>query len=408
MTAAWIAYALLVGAPLAGAALVAERALRHAGLPTRWAWAGALALLVALTALAPRRGAAPPLPIREIGVAAAPAPAAAPAAPAAVARARRAAREAAARVLAPVRGAVAAADRALPARLGRWLGAAWLAASALLLALLVAVQLRLHRARAAWPTAGLQGHRVRIAPDDGPAVVGLARPEIVVPRWLLRRAPDEQRIVLAHEAEHVRARDPLLLAAGCAGVALLPWHPVSWWMLARLRLAVELDCDRRVLRRGVAPRSYGVLLIDLAGRGSGLRHAAALADRASHLERRLLAMTSPRSRFPLVRGLALAALSLGGVLVACDTPLPTAEDVEKMDVAAVEKRASGAMLLRRTGDSTTVYYLDGERVDAARANAIAPERIASIEVRKGADAAEFRITTRPAGRPATGPTRCAR
>ena len=73
-------------------------------------------------------------------------------------------------------------------------------------------------------------------------------------RWLLRRAPDEQRIVLAHEAEHVRARDPLLLAAGCAGVALLPWHPVSWWLLARLRLAVELDCDRRVLRRGVAPR----------------------------------------------------------------------------------------------------------------------------------------------------------
>src|SRR5262249_56789106 len=98
----------------------------------------------------------------------------------------------------------------------------------------------------------------------GPVVTGLVRPEIVVPRWMLQRAPSEQRVVLAHEAEHVRAGDALLLATASAAVILMPWNPALWYMLSRVRLAVELDCDARVLRGGVAAMAYGTLLIDLA------------------------------------------------------------------------------------------------------------------------------------------------
>src|SRR4029077_189986 len=136
------------------------------------------------------------------------------------------------------------------------------------------VQLRFRRARMAWPVTVLQGVRVRVAVRLGPArirvaeaegiapvLMCVARPEIIVPRWLLDRAAEDQRLVVAHEAEHVRAHDALLLGMACAAGALVPWNPAVWFMLSRLRLAVELDCDARILRGGATPRSYGTLLI---------------------------------------------------------------------------------------------------------------------------------------------------
>ncbi|HET9682517.1 MAG TPA: M56 family metallopeptidase, partial [Gemmatimonadaceae bacterium] len=126
----------------------------------------------------------------------------------------------------------------------------WIATSLLALVVLTFVHLRIRRARREWAEADLFGTRVRIAPDVGPAVVGVMRPQIVVPSWLLSRSDGEQQLVLAHECEHLRARDHLLLGAGSLVVALVPWHPAAWWMLSRLRLAIELDCDARVLRRG--------------------------------------------------------------------------------------------------------------------------------------------------------------
>src|SRR5204863_5446483 len=117
---------------------------------------------------------------------------------------------------------------------------------------------------------------------------------IVVPRWVLDRSRDEQRLILAHEAEHVRAGDPILLGAACALVALMPWNPAAWIILSRIRLAIEIDCDARVLRGGVSPQAYGSLLVDVAEHASPLRFAMALSDRSSHLHQRILAM-SPRS-----------------------------------------------------------------------------------------------------------------
>jgi hypothetical protein len=259
---------------------------------------------------------------------------------------------------------------------------------------------RIGRARRAWPTVDMEGGPVRLARDMGPAVVGLAKPEVVVPRWLLDRPADERRLVLVHEREHVRAHDPLLLAAGCAAAVLLAWHPAAWWMLARLRLAVETDCDRRVLRRGTTTRAYASLLIDLAGHDAGLPAGApALAGRPTHLERRLLAMTTRTSRFPILRGGALAALASAAVLAACESKLPTAAEVEKMDVAAVEGRL---LVEKMTG---TDYFVDGVKITPDQARNLPPESIESVRVLKAtmknpADAAKapsrIEITTKGA------------
>src|SRR5205085_276783 len=150
--------------------------------------------------------------------------------------------------------------------------------------------------------------------------IGVFHPAIVVPRWLLDCKVEEQRLVLAHEREHVRAHDSLLLAVACFGVILLPWNPAVWWIFSRLRLAVKLDCDRRVLRQGVAPRAYGTVLIDLARRCPRLAVSApALAGRASHLEQRILAMNPSRLPYPWLSSLAFGSIAGAALVVACTT-----------------------------------------------------------------------------------------
>jgi beta-lactamase regulating signal transducer with metallopeptidase domain len=326
MTGVWLAYALLVGLLLAGMARCLSEACRLAARPTRWVWIAALGLMAALVALAPYRMAPPATTITRtvtIPVSVLPANAAwaqaEPSSPSWLDRARAIGPA----VAAPMQAAITAVGARVPQGLMHHFTTLWLALSALLLALCAATYARFYRLRHGWPVADIDGVRVRIAPDGGPAVVGWSQPEIIVPSWLFRHTPEERRLVLAHEREHVNARDPLLIAIGCAIAVLLPWHPVVWWMFARLRLAVELDCDLRVLRRGVAPRRYGAVLIDLAGRCPGMPVGApALADKSSHLRQRLLAMRAPRLSFARTRGVALGALAVIVLIAACVVQIP--------------------------------------------------------------------------------------
>jgi hypothetical protein len=94
----------------------------------------------------------------------------------------------------------------------------------------------------------------------------------------------------------------------------MPWNAALWWLMVRLGMAVELDCDARVLRDADA-RSYGDLLLEVARPRSGPRliGATAFAERADQLERRIRAITRGRRRAS--RG-ARAAAALAGFTVA--------------------------------------------------------------------------------------------
>jgi hypothetical protein len=104
-----------------------------------------------------------------------------------------------------------------------------------------------------WPVTALEGVEVAVSEGVGPAVLGILSPRIVVPRWLLEEAAQRRSAVLAHESEHLRAHDGRLLLAALLLVALLPWNLPLRWLWRRLRLAIEVDCDARVVRRGLQP-----------------------------------------------------------------------------------------------------------------------------------------------------------
>jgi beta-lactamase regulating signal transducer with metallopeptidase domain len=382
-------YALAVGVLVAVGAVVLDRAARAAKLPQRFTWLGALALLAALTLAAPWRMA----PVASAAVSEQSSSVAigeAVTLPAAPWHERTLSG-----LQSTFAGGISAVGAQVPTSVDRALGAAWGVSALLMLALLVYLLLRLDVQRRRWPRAQLLGTAVRVGDREGPAVYGLFTPDIVIPRALLTRSASDQALVLAHEDEHRRAHDPLLLATAAALVALMPWHPIAWWCVSRLRLATELDCDARVLRRGVSTRQYGEVLLTLAASLPAVpraAHALGLFDSRRHLERRLLAMTTPFARRSPVTVGSFALVGAVLFAAACNTDVPTAAEVRDADVTAVTKTLG---LPSEPGAIT--YVVDELRISEVEARAIPAGEIASIEVLRAAGegrANEVRILTR--------------
>lgn len=330
MVFTWMLYCTSLSALLGLGALALERALGAAGRPTRWVWAAAVvasALLpFALPALLELRSALLDPPAVAVpsggGFAGEPIPGGAPAA-------RESALRAADRLLLP----------------------AWFLASGALLVAGSGMAAVLHLRRRGWLRATVAGAPVLVSPRTGPAVVGFVRGSIVLPAWALEWDEERQRMMVEHEREHLRARDPLLLLLGLAAVAAVPWNAALWWQLRRLRLALEVDCDARVLRGSRDVRAYGLLLLEVGRAASAGRiPALALTEPRSFLERRIRTMTS-RNVDHRFRRAALAACVCAGVLgLAAALPVPAAEPPVPglaLALAAAPRSAPDTVPLRR-------------------------------------------------------------
>jgi beta-lactamase regulating signal transducer with metallopeptidase domain len=135
--------------------------------------------------------------------------------------------------------------------------------------------------------------------------------------------PGSQRqYVLRHEDEHRRAHDARLLFVASLPLILMPWNLAMWWQLRRLCLAVEMDCDNRVVSGLGDAQAYGELLLKVALAGSrGPRLQPALLGGVGTLERRLRVLLAPT---PLrhVQRLLLPALALGLLAIVLLMPHP--------------------------------------------------------------------------------------
>ena len=90
-----------------------------------------------------------------------------------------------------------------------------------------------------------------------PGIVGLFRPVLFLPRGIEQRlTPSQLQAVLAHEQCHVRRRDNLMAALHMIVEAAFWFHPLVWWIGARLVAERERACDEHVVRAGHASSAY--------------------------------------------------------------------------------------------------------------------------------------------------------
>jgi uncharacterized protein (TIGR03435 family) len=97
-----------------------------------------------------------------------------------------------------------------------------------------------------------------------PGVVGLLRPVLLLPAGITELLTKPQlEAVLTHEQCHIQRRDNLTAAIHMIVEALFWFHPLIWWIGARLMEERERACDEDVLRLGSEPQVYaeGILKV---------------------------------------------------------------------------------------------------------------------------------------------------
>lgn len=317
MIAAWMVYCSLCAVGLSGAAVLAERALLGGRGPVRHVWVAAVALSLLVPAVAFRFA---PRPAAEDSTSA------------------LSHSVVAGQVLetaAPLSTPIAAPSRSLSpdrnwrATLARFdvpLAVAWITVSLAVAFNFFGGIIALAWMRRGWQRRVVLDVPVYVSERTGPAVVGAVSPAIVVPEWVLALEPRQLALMLRHEQEHRRAGDGRLLTAAQLALIAMPWNVALWWQILRLRVAVELDCDARVLRDADA-RLYAELLLEVARprRRPSLMGVTAFAERATQLERRIRVMA--RHRVGTSRAARIVAASIGlaavtGAWVAPRPPVP--------------------------------------------------------------------------------------
>ncbi len=322
MIAAWMVYCVAIAVVFVVVGEAFERALHLAGRATRWAWVAALAgsyLVPAAAWLRPGAFGALPIPLARPVVAG---------------------RQATAGPIEPLQGGAVPAPPFSLGDLDATLAWAWRLSSAALLLSLGAAALRLAAVRRGWRNATVDGRAVLVSDNVGPAVAGLWRPRVVLPDWALQLGERERRLMLAHEDEHIRARDPWLLAGAAAALLLAPWNPLVWWQVRRLRLAVEMDCDARVLARDGDAPAYGELLLRVGQRRARLPLGApALGEPVSFLGRRIRRMVTALPRWRWAGAAAGGLIAVAAVIAACEAPRPVGPQAPSDPSAVVEPLA---------------------------------------------------------------------
>ena len=395
---ALMVYAAVVGGFVAAGGLALERLSAAAGKPRRVVWLAALTLAVAI----PLAGGLqqPRTSVDAVGA--------------------TATENGATGTLVEDRRSLVPALR-LPAsrESARVAAIVWGTGSLTALAILGTVMVLVARARRRWPLGRIHDTHVHVSRGFGPALVGVAKPRVVVPSWVLRLGPGARSAILRHELEHARARDHWALLYAGLVLALFPWSPAIWWMCRRLRAAVELDCDQRVIASGIHAADYGDVLLKAGSRSVGRwGFAPAMSQPQSLLERRLRTMSETKRKMGATKTLLLGGVVGVALAAACDTPIPTdvqdalvdamvdengqavdAETAAKAEqdlVEAMKHRAE--QTLAEATKQLPIIYLDGVRMDGfhdlvsvrSQVKGLAsldPDAIERVEVLKGPAAA---------------------
>src|SRR5215831_16412176 len=133
-----------------------------------------------------------------------------------------------------------------------------------------------------------------------PGVVGLRRPVLLLPFGIAEHlTPAQLEAVLAHELCHVRRRDNLFASIHMAVEAIFWFHPLVWWIGARLLEERERACDEEVLSLGGEPRVYAEGILNICKLYAESPLACVSGVTGSNLKKRIEVIMTNRLVFKL-------------------------------------------------------------------------------------------------------------
>lgn len=150
-----------------------------------------------------------------------------------------------------------------------------------------------------------------------PGIFGIFRPALLLPAGIAGRLDDAQlEAIIAHELCHVRRRDNLAAAFHMIVQSIFWFHPLVWWLGARLVDERERACDEAVLRLGNPPQVYaeGILQVCKFYLESPLVCVAGVTG--SNLKKRIEGIMTHRMSKQLNLGRKLLLASFGVAAIA--------------------------------------------------------------------------------------------
>jgi bla regulator protein blaR1 len=152
-----------------------------------------------------------------------------------------------------------------------------------------------------------------------PGIFGIARPVLIWPEGISERLGQAHlEAVIAHEVLHVRRRDNLSAAIHMVVEALFWFHPLVWWLGARLVEERERACDEEVLELGSEREVYAESILKVCEFCVGSQLACVSGVTGADLKKRMVYIMNDR----IVRKLNFTRKLLLSAALAVSLALP--------------------------------------------------------------------------------------
>ena len=205
-----------------------------------------------------------------------------------------------------------------------------------------------------------------------PGVVGFLRPILLLPEGIAEcLTPRQLEAVLAHELCHVRRRDNLTSAIHMLVEAIFWFHPLVWWIGARLVDERERACDEAVLSLGSEPQVYAEAILNVCKSylESPLRCVSGVTG--SDLKKRIQAILTGRvaGELNFAKRVALAVAGIAAVALPVIVGIMNAPAIQSIGGRRQNSKWP------RLGPAARIQALANRRVPVLAGRSVSPGRL---------------------------------
>ena len=174
-----------------------------------------------------------------------------------------------------------------------------------------------------------------------PGIFGIVRPALVWPAGISQHLTDAHlEAIIAHEVWHVRRRDNLAAAVQMVVEAIFWFHPLVWWLGARLIEERERSCDEEVLQLGNPPQVYAESILKTCKFCVGSPLPCISGVTGADLKKRIVRVMSEPVALKLDLGKKLLLVVAGAMAVAGPVVFGLMQDPQRQAASPVAGTAS--------------------------------------------------------------------